>query len=78
MAIHDNGVRAEEITGAVWVKATASDAYNDCVEIARLPDGEVAVRNSRFPAGPALIFTSSELAAFLDGARKGEFDGMVG
>ncbi|MEU9097917.1 DUF397 domain-containing protein [Streptomyces sp. NPDC048361] len=78
MAEYDNGVRADAIAGATWVKATASDAYNDCVEIARLPRGEVAVRNSRFPDGPALIFTSSELAAFLDGASKGEFDGMVG
>lgn len=78
MADYDNGVRADAIENAVWVKATASDAYNDCVEIARLPEGEVALRNSRFPAGPALIFTSSELAAFLDGARKGEFDQMVG
>ncbi|MER0449710.1 DUF397 domain-containing protein [Streptomyces sp. Edi4] len=78
MADYDNGVRADAIENAVWMKATASDAYNDCVEIARLPEGEVALRNSRFPAGPALIFTSSELAAFLDGARKGEFDQMVG
>ncbi|CAM5296015.1 DUF397 domain-containing protein [Streptomyces xanthochromogenes] len=78
MAGYGNGVRADEIANAVWVKATASDAYNDCVEIARLPQGEVALRNSRFPQGPALVFTSSELAAFLDGARKGEFDGMVG
>ncbi|MCX5387079.1 DUF397 domain-containing protein [Streptomyces sp. NBC_00083] len=78
MTDYDNGVRADAIAGATWVKATASDAYNDCVEIARLSRGEVAVRNSRFPEGPALIFTSSELAAFLDGARNGEFDGMVG
>ncbi|MET9983993.1 DUF397 domain-containing protein [Streptomyces rochei] len=78
MAAHDNGVRADSISGVKWVKATASDAYNDCVEIAKLPDGEVAMRNSRYPDGPALIFTPSEIAAFLDGSRKGEFDAMAG
>lgn len=78
MAGYENGVRADSIEGAVWVKATASDAYNDCVEIAKLPQGGAALRNSRFPEGPALIFTPSELAAFLDGAKKGEFDGMPG
>ncbi|MFG2520182.1 DUF397 domain-containing protein [Streptomyces sp. NPDC048527] len=78
MAAYENGVRADSISRVKWVKATASDAYNDCVEIAKLPDGEVAVRNSRYPEGPALIFTPSEIAAFLDGSSKGEFDGMAG
>jgi len=32
------------------------------------------MRNSRHPAGPALVFTAAEWAAFLDGARDGDFD----
>jgi hypothetical protein len=32
------------------------------------------VRNSRFPSGPALVYTRAEIAAFLAGAKDGEFD----
>jgi hypothetical protein len=44
------------------------------VEVARLSDGGVAVRNSRHPAGPALIYTRAEVEAFLAGVKNGEFD----
>jgi len=47
------------------------------VEVALLPDGEIAVRNSRFPAGPALVYTRAEIAAFLAGAKDGEFDHIL-
>lgn len=75
--LYGNGVRASAIEGATWRKARASDAFNNCVEIARLVDGEVAFRNSRFPDGPALVFTRDEVEAFLDGARGGEFNSMT-
>ncbi|MCB5906512.1 DUF397 domain-containing protein [Streptomyces pinistramenti] len=77
MVHYGNGVAADSIERAGWVKAKASDPSGNCVEIARLDGGEVAFRNSRFPGGPALVFTRSEMAAFLDGARKGEFDRMT-
>jgi hypothetical protein len=45
-----------------------------CVEVAtNLPD-VVAVRDSKDPEGPALIFTPHEWRCFLDGATKGEFN----
>ena len=44
---------------------------------ARVPGGGVAVRNSRDPHGPALVYTPAELAAFLAGAKDGEFDHLV-
>jgi hypothetical protein len=47
------------------------------VEVALLPDGEIAVRNSRFPTGPALVYTRAEIAAFLAGAKAGEFDHVL-
>ncbi|MET9732756.1 DUF397 domain-containing protein [Streptomyces sp. NPDC006458] len=71
-----NGAAANEMTGVRWVKASASDALNDCVELARLGEDEIAMRNSRFPSGQALMFTRSEIAAFLDGATRGEFNAM--
>ncbi|MFD5891963.1 DUF397 domain-containing protein [Streptomyces sp. NPDC060334] len=74
---YSNGTRASSISGAAWAKARASDATNNCVEIARVAGGEVALRNSRFPDGPALVFTRSEMIAFIAGARAGEFDALT-
>lgn len=72
-----NGMSANTIEGAVWRKATHSGGNGNCVEVAKLASGEVAVRNSRFPDGPALVYTPSEMAAFLEGSKDGEFDSMV-
>ncbi|WP_405818299.1 DUF397 domain-containing protein [Streptomyces sp. NBC_00838] len=70
-----NGVPAGSIT-AEWIKSRKSTANGQCVELAALPGGKVAMRNSTDPDGPALIFEGFEMAAFLDGARKGEFDAL--
>ncbi|WP_330286073.1 DUF397 domain-containing protein [Streptomyces sp. NBC_00576] len=72
-----NGMLAGELTGTRWIKASASDAVTDCVELARLDENEIGLRNSRFPEGPVLVFTRAEIAAFLDGATSGEFNGMT-
>ena len=59
---------------APWVKSSYSGPTGgNCVEVAFLADGDVAMRNSRDPDGPALIFTRAEWDAFLGGAREGEF-----
>lgn len=71
-----NGIRVSELPELSWVKASASDGLNDCVELAKVGEN-IAVRNSRDPEGPALIFTRGELSAFIDGAAKGEFQKMV-
>ncbi len=61
-------------TGITWIKSSYSGPTGgNCVEVAFLPDGDVAVRNSRHSDGPALVFTKSEWEAFLGGARDGEF-----
>ncbi|MEV5730773.1 DUF397 domain-containing protein [Streptomyces pharetrae] len=73
----ENGMAADQIAGARWQKARASDAKNDCIEVARLSENEYAVRNSRFPDGPALIYTKDEFDAFIDGVGKGEFSNMA-
>nr|WP_234350360.1 DUF397 domain-containing protein [Streptomyces sp. WM4235] len=72
-----NGERADGIPAVAWQKARASLNNGNCVELAALPGGGVAVRNSRFPSGPALVFTKAELAAFLDGAKEEEFDHFI-
>jgi hypothetical protein len=68
-------VSALDLTGAAWRKSTRSGNGNDsnCVEVANLGDA-VAVRDSKHPTGPALIFTPDEWRAFLAGAGDGEFD----
>jgi hypothetical protein len=69
-----NGMPSTELAGARWVKSSRSaPTGGNCVEVAFLPDGQVAVRNSRQPTGPALVFTAQEWAAFVGGAGAGEF-----
>lgn len=72
-----NGMASNELHDAVWQKSLHSNSQGTCVEFARLPDGEVAVRNSRFPEGPALICTRAEIAALLRGVKEGEFDDLL-
>jgi hypothetical protein len=59
-----------------WVSSSFSYAHGNCVEIARLPEGNIGVRDSKNPDGPVLIFTSDEWAAFLGGVRNREFDSL--
>ncbi|MBP2345573.1 hypothetical protein JOF58_004433 [Streptomyces cinnamonensis] len=48
------------------------------MEFAKLPGGDVAMRNSRFPDGPALVYTPAEIEALLLGVKDGEFDHLIG
>jgi hypothetical protein len=65
-----------ERAGLAWLKAQSSAGNGQCVEIASAT-GKVAIRDSKDPDGPILIYTPGEFRAFLDGARNGEFDGFV-
>lgn len=58
-----------ELPGLAWRKSRYSNPSGNCVELARLTDGRVAVRDSRHPGGATLVYTSRELAAFLHGAK---------
>jgi hypothetical protein len=48
------------------------------VEVAELPGGAIAIRNSRHPGGPALIYTPAEIIAFVRGVKDGQFDDLIG
>jgi len=72
-----NGMPATDLDGVTWVKSRRSGAQGNCVELAQLADGGVAVRNSRHPDGPALLYTRAEIEALILGAKDGDFDYLV-
>jgi hypothetical protein len=71
--IETKGLRVN-LANAVWQKSTRSGPVSDnCVEIAFV-DGAIAMRDSKHPEGPVLLFTAEEWDAFVEGAKDGEFD----
>jgi hypothetical protein len=72
-----NGMAASDMHGATWRKSRRSNSQGNCVELAALPGGVIAVRNSRHPSGPALIYTRAEFDAFVNGAKDGDFDDLM-
>ncbi|MGW4305064.1 DUF397 domain-containing protein [Streptomyces californicus] len=54
-----------------WWKSTRSAAQSDCVECGLLDGGAVAVRDSKNPAGPALVFGRTALAAMVGAVTRG-------
>jgi hypothetical protein len=65
-----------DLAGVAWRKSTRSgaDGGTNCVEVAALADGRVAVRNSNAPEAGALFFTRAEMAAWIGGVQDHEFD----
>ena len=61
-----------------WFKSRRSDSGGGgCVETA-LISGMIHIRDTKQNGqGPTLIFTKPEMAAFLSGAKGGEFDKLV-
>lgn len=58
-----------------WHKSSySSDQGGACVEVADLDHSGCAVRDSKDPTGPALMFSAAEWVAFTAGVRAGEFD----
>ncbi|NEA58887.1 DUF397 domain-containing protein [Streptomyces sp. SID13666] len=66
--------KADTLNDAAWFKSSYSDNQGGaCVEGARLPDGSMAVRDSKDPHGPALIFTADAWQSFASATQNGEF-----
>ena len=63
-----------DLSGAVWCKSSRSNAQANCVEVAFLDRGAVAVRDSKDPAGAVLVFNPGEWANFTGGLQDGAFN----
>jgi hypothetical protein len=70
------------LTGSVtsprpdWRKSSFSGETN-CVEMAELSGGDIAMRNSKHPHLGVAFFTRDEINAFLLGVKAGEFDDLT-
>jgi hypothetical protein len=71
-----NGMPAAELGELDWRVAGSAETGSG-VEMARLPDGQIAVRNCADPQGPALIYTRAEIEALIGGAQDGDFDALL-
>jgi hypothetical protein len=65
-----------DLSNARWVRSRACST-DGCVEVAQLAGGSVAVRDSKNTSLPAHVFDRAEWAAFIAGAKDGEFDSPV-
>ncbi len=62
-------IQDTDLPGAIWRKSAYSNNGGNCVEVARNLPGVVAVRDSKDPDGPALIFTPADWEAFTAGVK---------
>lgn len=69
-----NGMPARELGTEGWHKPWSGPNGGACVEAKRLPDGQVALRQSTDPDGPVLLYTQEEITAFIQGAKAGAAD----
>jgi Domain of unknown function (DUF397) len=72
-----NGMPSSGLADAEWQSSHHGDRRTAHVEMALLPSGSIAMRNSRHPGGPALIYTHAEIEAFIAGAKDGDFDDLI-
>jgi hypothetical protein len=63
-----------DLTSAEWRKSSYSSNGGNCVEVAANLPGIVAVRDSKNPDGPALVFATADWHEFIAGAKTGQHD----
>ncbi|MFJ8074460.1 DUF397 domain-containing protein [Streptomyces sp. NPDC096176] len=73
-----NGMQASALDSVRWIKSSHSNATGNCVEMAALPDGRIAVRNSRDPHGPALVCTRDGFSGFVAAVGEGNLAPAIG
>jgi hypothetical protein len=66
-----------DLSNVRWhISTRSSSGGGNCVEAGPLNDGtgRVALRHSKHPNGPVIIYTHAEWDAFVAGVRDNEFD----
>ncbi|GAA3088324.1 DUF397 domain-containing protein [Streptosporangium carneum] len=64
-----------ELKTAAWRKAERSTSNGgNCIEVAPLSGGRVGIRDTEAPDQAPYVVRGEVWAAFVDGAKKGEFD----
>jgi hypothetical protein len=60
-------------TGYAWTKSSYSGGQGDCLEVAQgaIPEA-LPVRDSKVPAGPAVVFADTAWGCFISAVRKGD------
>lgn len=56
----------------VWFKSSFSANGQSCIECAHLPEGGMAVRDTKDRSGPVLRFPAAKWQAFVAGVMAGE------
>jgi hypothetical protein len=72
-----NGMRAADLGPDGWTRPWSSPNGGSCLEAKKLPRGQVALRQSTDPDGPALILEPDEIQAFITGAKTGLADYLL-
>ncbi|MGH3769324.1 MAG: DUF397 domain-containing protein [Pseudonocardiaceae bacterium] len=70
-----NGMPVWDMT---WRKSRHSNPNGNCVELAELTGGKIAVRNSRYPGGPLQIYPRAAMAAFVRAMKDDGFGQRAG
>ncbi|MEV7968530.1 DUF397 domain-containing protein [Sphaerisporangium sp. NPDC088356] len=66
---------SDELNTAHWRKASKSGSNGgDCLEVAPLSGGRIGLRDTEAPEKAPFVVSASVWDAFIDGAKKGEFD----
>jgi Domain of unknown function (DUF397) len=63
----------KELARERWTRSTRCES-GACVEVTRLDDDAIAMRDSKIEGGSVLLFTATTWRNFLEGLRAGEFD----
>lgn len=70
-----NGISSADLDVHSW--QVPSYGSGEHVQIARLLDGHVAIANSAYPPGPALIITPAQMDALIQSIKAGEYDHLA-
>jgi hypothetical protein len=63
-----------DLSRTEWRKSSySSNGGGSCVEVAEFPAACVAVRDSKDPQGPKLVFSAGEWRSFVAGVKAGDF-----